>query len=94
MDFYLQNGYKIYFLTCEKVYEGESVERYKVFSKKNPSHYIILQNNRPLLRKKLLLQTKRLTWKVTEGEITNISAVNEVIKIIEDWIQPALPRII
>jgi hypothetical protein len=88
MDFTLQQGFTNYRMTVELIYTGDTVERYKVHARNNPDKYIILQNNRPLLRKKYFLQTKKLTWKCTEGTINNVTALNEVIKIIEDWIEP------
>lgn len=87
MDFFLKNGYKTYRMTVELVSEDASFERYKIIAKNNPGKFIILQNNRPLIRGKNL-KHKRLNWMVVEGEITNRTALEEVIKILEFWIEP------
>jgi hypothetical protein len=88
MDFSLKQGSRNYKMTVELIHTGDSIERYKVQARDNPAKYIILENNRPLIRKRYLLQTKKLVWKVKEGNVGNITALNEVIRIIEDWIEP------
>ena len=87
MDFSYKDGSRTYRLTAELIYEDKDVERYKVWARKNTSKYIMLQNNRPFLKSKNL-KDKRFNWKVLEGEITNRSALDKVIEILEFWIDP------
>lgn len=84
----LRLGSFYYSMICELIYEGESVERFKIWAKNNPDKFIVLQNNRPLIRKKYLLKTKRITWKVIQGSVTNIKALEDVIAMIEYKIDP------
>ena len=88
MDFSLKQGSRFYKMTVEIIQKNESIELYKVYARGNTSNYIILQNNRPMIRERYKLKTKSLTWKVIEGEIKNRRALNEVIKILEFWIEP------
>ena len=87
MDFSYKDGSRTYRLTVELIYEDKDVERYKGHARKNPGKYIMLQNNRPFLRSKNL-KHKRFNWKVLEGEVTNRSALDKVIEILEFWIDP------
>jgi hypothetical protein len=82
MNFFLKNGYKTYKMTVELVSEGASFERFKINAKNNSGKFLILQNNWPLIRGKNL-KHKRLNWKVVKGEITNRTALDEDIKILE-----------
>lgn len=75
-------------MTVEVINKTDSIEQYKVSAKANPGNYIILQNNRPMIRERYKLKTKSLTWKVVKGEIKNRTALDEVIKILEFWIEP------
>ena len=84
----LKNGSRYFHMICELVYEGESVERFRVSAKNNTANYIVLQSNRPLIRKKFHLKTKRITWKVTEGTVRNTRTLEEVIALIEEQIEP------
>jgi hypothetical protein len=87
MDFSLKNGSRTYRMAVELVAEDAVMERYKVHARANPTKFIILQNNRPLIRGKNL-KHKRIAWKVLEGEIKNRTAYDELIKILEFWIEP------
>lgn len=75
-------------MIVEQIYIGESIERYKIMARDNPDKYIVLENNRPLLRKKYLLKKKALSWKVKIGSPTNTYALNDLISQIEYHIEP------
>ena len=83
----LKNGSRYFKMICEQVYKDELVERFRIAAQNNPANYIVLQSNRPFIRNKLHLKTKRITWKVTEGKVQNSRALQEVIAIIEERIE-------
>jgi hypothetical protein len=84
----IKSGSRRYHLIVEQVYIGDTVERYKVMAKDNQDKYIVLENNRPLIRKKYLLKKKALSWKVKIGSPNNVFALEEVIRQIEYNIDP------
>jgi len=79
---------------CERIEKGHSFEKFLVWAKNNPHKWVILQTNRPLIRNKLNLKTKRYTWKVIEGDIKNQRAFEETIEVIEKYLNdhPDTPR--
>jgi hypothetical protein len=83
----LKLGSRVYHLACERIEKGQTFEKFRVYSINNPHKCIILQNNRPLIRVKLNLKTKRYTWKVIEGDIKNQKAVDQTIEIIEWYLE-------
>jgi hypothetical protein len=79
---------KRYHLTVERTYVGDSVERFRIYPQNNPDKYIEIENNRPLIRQKHGLKTKRYQWKVKIGSPRNMTAFNEVIEQIERYLEP------
>lgn len=75
-------------MIVEQIYVGDTIERYKISARDNPDKYIVLENNRPLIRKKYLLKKKALTWKVRIGQPHNTSVLNDLIAEIERHIDP------
>jgi hypothetical protein len=61
---------------CERIEKGKEFEKFRICARNRPYKYIVLQNNRPLIRPKLNLKTKRYSWKVTEGNITSKVALD------------------
>lgn len=84
----IKSGSRRYHLIVVQIYIGDTVERYKIMPKNNPDKYIVLENNRPLIRKKYLLKKKALTWKVKIGQPHNSYALNDLIAQIEHHIEP------
>jgi len=91
----LKLGSRIYHMYCERIEKGQSFEKFMVWPRDNPRKWIILQTNRPLIRNKLNLKTKRYSWKVIEGEIKNQRAFEETIELIEKYLEdhPDTPTI-
>jgi hypothetical protein len=83
----LKFGSRTYRMICERIEKGKEFEKFRLYPRDNPHKKIILQSNRPLIRNKLNLKTKRYTWKVLEGEIKNQNAVDKVIEVIEWYLE-------
>lgn len=81
-----KSGSRSYNLLFTKIKEDETTEQYKLWAARNPAKYIILQNNRPLLRNKLNLKHKKIAWKVVEGQVKSRSTLEKVIEIMENAI--------
>jgi hypothetical protein len=94
-EFKLKQGSRIYHMYCERIETGHSLEKFMVWPKNNPHKWVILQTNRPLIRNKLHLKSKRYTWKVIEGDIKNQRAFEETIEVIEKYLEdnPETPKI-
>jgi hypothetical protein len=90
MQFHLSisNGTLTYHLHIEKISSCTSFETFKVTPKQNPDKYIIIQNNRPLLRIKYKLKTKPLNWVLLEGTVNNQRNYEKLIKSIEEILEP------
>ena len=74
-------------MLCECILKTEAIEQYKIWSQKKPDKFIIIQNDRPLIRKKYNLKTKKINWKVIQGRITNQKSLKDVIEMIESAIE-------
>jgi hypothetical protein len=86
----LKLGSRIYYMWCELTETGQTFEKFTVWPKDNPHKTIVLQNNRPLIRKKLRLKTKPYSWKVLSGNIRDQRALDETIALIEGYIDDNL----
>jgi hypothetical protein len=86
----LKLGYGIYHLWCELTETGQTFEKLAPWPKDNPYKTIVLQNNRPLIRKKLRLKTKPYSWKVVSGNIRDQRALDETIALIEKYLEENL----
>ena len=80
-------------MICERTWKDGNVEEYSIRSLTNGHLDIKIQNNRPYLRDKLKLKNKRLTWKLIKGAVTNVTALNDVIRMIEEKIEKEPPEI-
>lgn len=90
-DITLSTGTIQYILRVRLIEHGQGYEHYKVTPKNNPDKYLVIQNNRPLIRKKLKLKYKPLTWTIKEGTINNNRNFNQLIKKIEQVLDPPPP---
>jgi hypothetical protein len=68
----------------------QTIEKFTLWPKDNPYKTVVLQNNRPLIRKKLKLKTKPYSWKVVSGNIKDQRALDETIARIEKYIDENL----
>ncbi len=62
--------------------------RIKVTPLANPDKYIILKNNEPLIRGKYKLKSRRIDWKLVEGDMRK-SAMEMIIEAITN---PSSPK--
>jgi len=83
----LKLGSRVFYMYCERTETGQTFERFMLWPRDNPRKWIILQNNRPLIRKKLNLRSKRYNWKVIQGSIKDQSALDRAIEIIETYLE-------
>lgn len=70
-------------LKADMIYRSDQVERFKVIGK---NRSIVLQNNRPLLRARGL-RTKRIDWKLVEGELHNSHVLQAIIIKLEKYLK-------
>lgn len=84
---HLKLGSRTFKMCCERIEKGKEIEKFRIYPLHNPRKKVILQNNRPLVRDKLKLKTKRYTWKVLEGDIRNQRALDQTIEIIEWYLE-------
>ena len=70
-------------MLCARIFKTETIEQYKIWSQRKPEKFIIVQNDRPLIRDKYGLKTKKINWRVIEGRITNQKTLKDVIEMIE-----------
>jgi hypothetical protein len=75
-------------MIVEKIFESERIERFKISAKNKPLNFIILENNRPLIRNKLHLKSRRIDWKVYKGEVGNVRALELTIEAIVNKLEP------
>jgi hypothetical protein len=87
---HLKLGSRIFHMWCELTETGQTFEKFTLWPKDNPYKTIVLQNNRPLIRKKLKLKTKPYSWKVISGNIKDQRALDETIALIEKYIDENL----
>ena len=88
----LKSGSRRYHMGVERTWVGDTKEEYTVSPIHNPRKSVKLENNRPLLRNKLKLKDKRIQWKVVEGQINNVYALEEVCRLIEQYVD-AIPQL-
>lgn len=70
-------------LKAEWVYQSTQIERIEVIGK---NRTILLQNNRPLLISKGL-KSKRIDWKLVEGEMHNSHLLQSIIHKLEKYLK-------
>lgn len=78
---------------CVSLVDADTTsERFKVFPKTNPDKFIIIQSNRPLLRNKYKLKHKPITWTIKEGEVKDNRNYQQLIKRLEQILEPPPPK--
>ncbi len=75
-------------MIVEKIFESDRVERFKVSAKNKPLNFIVLENNRPLIRDKLHLKSRRIDWEVYKGEVRSVRALELTIEAIMNKSEP------
>lgn len=69
---------------CERIYQSEQVERYQISAK---GKSIVVQNNRPALRRQNKSNHK-FKWILFEGPVTtDLKFLNELFSELERWIR-------
>jgi hypothetical protein len=71
---------------CEFTETGQAFDKFTLWPKDNLYKILVLQKNRPLIRKKPRLKTKTYIWKVNLGNQTPARALDETIALIEKYI--------
>lgn len=66
-------------LKANIIYTSDQIERIKIIGK---NRSIVLQNNRPLLQARGL-KSKRIDWKLVEGELHNSYVLQAIINKLE-----------
>jgi hypothetical protein len=66
-------------LKANIIYSSDQIERIKIIGK---NRSIVLQNNRPLLQLRGL-KSKRIDWKLVEGELHNSYVLQAIIHKLE-----------
>jgi hypothetical protein len=80
-EIFVKNNGKTFRMEVTKIYEGDSVERFKV---KGGKRHIILESNRPFLVKQNL--KKKIQWTIKEGDLKSskpTDAADAISKITE-----------
>lgn len=75
---------------CELTETGQTFEKFTIWARDNPYKTIVLQNNRPLIRRKLKLKNKPYNWKVISGNIRDQRALDDTIALIEKHLEENL----
>ncbi len=68
-------------LKANVIYQSDQIERIKIIGK---NRSIVLQNNLPLLSARGL-KSKRLDWKLVEGEMHNSHVLQSIINKLEKY---------
>lgn len=71
---------------------GLVFEKFKVFATSNPNKFIILQNNKPLIRDIYKLQQGQFTWTVVSGNTKNERNFKQIVRKIEEFLEPGKKR--
>jgi hypothetical protein len=66
------------------------MERFKISAMTNPDKFIILENDRPLIRDQYRLRHKRLHWTVKAGSVRNQFMLSRVTELIEEHLEQPL----
>jgi hypothetical protein len=95
MEIIISQGNKRYHMKADLILKNEVCEQYKVYPTNSPELFIILENNRPLIRERYKLKKRRIDWKQTEGKTISVKTRAEIIKNIElnGQIEKELPTV-
>jgi hypothetical protein len=93
----IKQSSRIFHLLAEQVFVDTNVQRYKIWPEKDPDKYVILENNKPLIRNKLKLKNRKIDWKVIEHtgpKISKSTIEQYVYAIILHYAPPEPPKVI
>jgi hypothetical protein len=82
----IKAGSQIFLLTVELVHSDQDFETFKIYPNNKPEKHVLIQGNRPMLRRKGL-KHKAIKWAVN-GEVRYQSNVDQAIKLIEQHLEP------
>jgi hypothetical protein len=83
MHIIINQGYKRYIMSVELILKEDVCEQYKVYAAENPNKYLLLENNRPLIRERYKLKKRRIDWKQIAGKTVSVKTREEIIRKIE-----------
>ena len=83
-EIYVSHKLKTWHLKVELFYWSDQIQRYRIHGQKST---IVLQNNYPLLASTNSLR-KKISWKLTEGLITDASLLLQIIQELERELKP------
>jgi hypothetical protein len=83
----IKSGSQKFHLLCELVDRDKDFETFKIYPENKPQKHIIVQGNRPMLRRKGL-KHKAIKWAVSE-ETKYQSNVDQALRQIEQYLEPA-----
>jgi hypothetical protein len=87
----IKQGSRVFHLLAEQIFVDSRIQRYKIWPEKDPDKYVILENNKPLIRDKKKLKNRKIDWKVIEHtgpEISKSTSEQYVHAIIMHYIPP------
>jgi hypothetical protein len=93
----IKQGSRVFHLLADQIFVDTRVQRYKIWPEKDPDKYLILQNNKPLIRNKLKLKSRKIDWKVIEhtGPKINKSTIEQYVHaIILHYMPPEPPKVV
>jgi hypothetical protein len=91
----IKQGSRVFHLLCEQIHKDKRVQRYKIWAKNDPDKYLILENNKPLIRDKLKLKERRIDWTLIEHTgppISNSTLESYIYAIIDHYTPPDPPK--
>jgi hypothetical protein len=93
----IKQGSRVFHLLAEQIFVDTRVQRYKIWPEQDPDKYVILENNKPLIRNKLKLKNRKIDWKVIEhtGPAISKSTIEQYVHaIIMHYAPPEPPKVI
>jgi hypothetical protein len=87
----IKQGSRVFHLLAQQIYVDARIQRYKIWPEKDPDKYVILENNKPLIRDKKKLKNRKIDWRVIEHtgpKISKSTTEQYVHAIIMHYIPP------
>jgi hypothetical protein len=90
----IQQGSTVFHLLADQIFVDTRVQRYKIWPLKEPDKYLILENNKPLIRNKLKLKNRKIDWRIIEhtGPKISRSTVQQYVNAIILHYAPPVPE--
>jgi len=94
-SFTIRQGSTVFHLLAEQIFVDTRIQRYKIWPRKEPAKYLILENNKPLIRNKLKLKNRKIDWKIVEqtGPKISKSTIQQYVNAIILHYQPSVAPI-